>query len=270
MTLLKILAILTLIMADPVWGMLGKALDDNQTIDQAIAAAIATHEADSEAHTGANESLETHKTQEIVDHPAGSIVMDKFSAQEDYHFTDFQSLAGWTIAGVVENAGWPGVTLDIIDGETEVSSLYATALVPGGYLRKDHDAQIQVTMYADTVANAYAVVFGFGATGLTPAEGFGFKKDGTSLKGYVRTDSTTTYTSELTPDMASVHVYRAYYNGATDEVEFYIDGDLVATVARPAGTWNMNGIPEIYAKAQTEESGVIKVLSLEFFSNLLQ
>lgn len=66
-------------MADPVWGQLAKAQDNPETIEGAIVRLIAEHEADAGAHTGTGESLETHKTQETVDHPVGSIVADKES-----------------------------------------------------------------------------------------------------------------------------------------------------------------------------------------------
>jgi len=44
-------------MAEPVWGLLPKAQDDAETIEQAIARLIAEHETDSGAHTGIGESI---------------------------------------------------------------------------------------------------------------------------------------------------------------------------------------------------------------------
>ena len=67
-------------MAESVWGQLAKAQDDPETIEEAIARLIAEHETNAGAHTGAGEALETHKTQVIVDHPAGSIVEDKLDS----------------------------------------------------------------------------------------------------------------------------------------------------------------------------------------------
>jgi len=64
-------------MAEPVWGQLAKAQDDQETIEEALVRLIGEHETDSGAHTGAGGALETHKTQVVVDHPAGSIVEDK-------------------------------------------------------------------------------------------------------------------------------------------------------------------------------------------------
>jgi len=64
-------------MANPVWGQLEKAQDDDETIEEAIARLIAEHETDAGAHTGAGESLETHKAQDVIDHKAESILNDK-------------------------------------------------------------------------------------------------------------------------------------------------------------------------------------------------
>lgn len=65
-------------MADPVvWGALPKTQTDATTIDDAIAAAIAVHNADPDAHLEAGGSLQSHKASEIIDHEALSVVADK-------------------------------------------------------------------------------------------------------------------------------------------------------------------------------------------------
>jgi len=87
-------------MADPVWGNLAKAQDDDETIEEAIARLIAVHETDPDAHTGAGESLETHKSQEVIDHPAGSVVDDKPKINKFSVQSSWESLDGWTQAGI--------------------------------------------------------------------------------------------------------------------------------------------------------------------------
>lgn len=61
----------------PPWYNLPKTLTDNTTIDEEIDAKIATHNADAEAHLGADEALEVHRQNEVIDHPAESVVNDK-------------------------------------------------------------------------------------------------------------------------------------------------------------------------------------------------
>ena len=263
-----LICVLLLTMTVVTWGSLSKNQDDNETIEEAIARLVAVHLADSDAHIEAGQSLYTHKGQAIVDHPQSSIIMDKYNAKEDSHKCSFGSLDGWTTEGAVSNTAWPGVAMDIVDGEIEESSIHAHIVVPGGYLREAKDAMFQMTLYADVVANTYAVVFGFGAENLIPETGFGFIKDGASLKGYIKVLTTTVYTSEIGDDLDNTHIYRAYYNAGTDKVEFYIDGVLEESVARPAGNWNSNGNIAIYAKAQGEESGIIRVISVEVYSDL--
>ena len=77
-------------MINPVWGLLAKAQDNPQTIEQRIAEMIAQHEADPEAHMGPGESIENHRINNIIDHPQQSIVADKMSA--GYSFVDIDTL----------------------------------------------------------------------------------------------------------------------------------------------------------------------------------
>jgi hypothetical protein len=89
------------------WGELTKALDDNETIEEAIARLIAVHDDDPDAHLGENGSLLSHKGSEIIDHLARSIVADKIEEwisvklkgsfdRDDLHwYTIFESIDGY-------------------------------------------------------------------------------------------------------------------------------------------------------------------------------
>lgn len=82
-------------MADPIWQNLQKSLDDPETIEQAIARLITDHNNSPDSHLGAGQSLENHKTADIIDHPAGSVVVDKmFSAPFDYN-SNFADYSDW-------------------------------------------------------------------------------------------------------------------------------------------------------------------------------
>lgn len=59
------------------WDMLPKSMLDNEKISESIAGAVADHNADPEAHLGENESLQSHRASEIIDHLAESVVNDK-------------------------------------------------------------------------------------------------------------------------------------------------------------------------------------------------
>lgn len=65
-------------MAQPfIWNDLPRTNNDNTTIDQAIGAAILSHNDDPDAHYGPDRALEVHRENPVVDHPAESVVNDK-------------------------------------------------------------------------------------------------------------------------------------------------------------------------------------------------
>lgn len=63
----------------PPWATLPRATDDNQTINEAIDASIASHNADAEAHMNTDEAIEAHRNATVVDHPPESVVNDKIA-----------------------------------------------------------------------------------------------------------------------------------------------------------------------------------------------
>jgi len=80
------ISVILLYMSEFTWGDLPKNQIDPQLITEAITEAINAHESDPEAHLGAGESLEMHRQNEILDHPASSIVADKISDTSSFIF----------------------------------------------------------------------------------------------------------------------------------------------------------------------------------------
>lgn len=69
-------------MAEPyIWGTLNRALNDPTLIDEAIGQAVAAHNDDPDAHLGDEQSLQSHRAAEIIDHLAESVVNDKIAPQ---------------------------------------------------------------------------------------------------------------------------------------------------------------------------------------------
>lgn len=67
-------------MANPyIWGNLNRALNDETLIDEAIQEAVAAHNDDPDAHLEADQSLQSHRAAEIIDHLAESVVNDKIA-----------------------------------------------------------------------------------------------------------------------------------------------------------------------------------------------
>src|SRR5574343_697483 len=99
-----------LYMVNPVWGLLGKAQDNPQTIEERIAEMISQHEEDPEAHMGAGESIENHRINEVVDHPAFSVFTDKLAYDRNVFESNFQTLSGFDVSSGAEKTGFGGVS----------------------------------------------------------------------------------------------------------------------------------------------------------------
>lgn len=90
-----------------IWGNAPRTTNDNTLIDEAIAEAIGSHEADPEAHLGADESLQSHRASEIIDHRAESVVNDKIARKARRYVAIVDPLSDSdfdTVAGAAEYA----------------------------------------------------------------------------------------------------------------------------------------------------------------------
>ena len=66
------------------WDSLAKNQTDPTLITEAISAAIAAHNADPEAHMASGQAIDLHRVNEVLDHPAQSIVSDKLSSVDRF------------------------------------------------------------------------------------------------------------------------------------------------------------------------------------------
>lgn len=91
------------------WGDKPKSQVDNSTVDEEIALLIQAHDDDVDAHLDADQSLQSHKASDIIDHLASSIVADKIKDFEVYTeklttnkihiWPSFESLDAWVDNG---------------------------------------------------------------------------------------------------------------------------------------------------------------------------
>lgn len=220
-------------MTEPiVWGTLPKAQDDPQTIAEAIAEAIAGHEADPEAHLGSGESLETHRTTENIDHPAGSVAVDKISNQIIL-MTSFESVDAWlTSFGLLGGKTLAFGSLQLFTGSTSLgSAILYTVPVTFQAFDPDKDFMWRSTLSLSAITNQTAY-FGLGyLEDGADQDGFGFRVvDGTlvcfgAIGGSFTTHTITGYT------LTEPHTYEIRYYSAGPTVEFWIDGALEHTMS---------------------------------------
>lgn len=116
-------------MSDPiVWENIPKSQSDPQTIGEAIAEGVNVHNEDIEAHMAELQSLEAHRTNNIVDHPANSVVNDKLAPRSRAYIaivdpdseTDFDTVQAAHDYAVDEGGG----TILIVPGDHYISGAF--------------------------------------------------------------------------------------------------------------------------------------------------
>jgi len=247
-----------------VWGLLPKSAIDDTTIEERINELIASHEADATAHLGTGESLESHKSTDIIDHPAGSVLADKRTMTELSVNHDFSTLAVWGNAGDINIDNWPDCTLYVEYGVTNSSYLYLNPQSPTPFLDYDYDTLFQIIFRTDLSGTKYHAWFGMGLSDDTPTEGFGFVIQAGILKAYIGYGATQTFSTISGADIANAHIYRVQLLPSAGEARYYIDGTLVETLSIPASSPDSDGGPMIGARVSATGDGNTIVSDLHF------
>lgn len=231
-------------MANPVWGELSKSQDDDETIEEAIARLIASHNEDSESHLGENQSLQSHKAAEIIDHLALSIVSDKIKDKEvtfrktfEDRFvfrSSFASLDSFFKVGFSGSSDYDvsGGMLKIYHDDSQDSVCSIGAESPISILSANKSPLFGVYWFPDTEDGSHeaAIMCGKFPAVDNPKYAFGFSWHGSPLKlyAYVR-GSGSSWTEEITG--VSMDEFRHYYAEMKEDgskVVFLIDGEQVA------------------------------------------
>lgn len=228
-------------MAPIVWGMLAKSQTDPETIEQAIDRIVSDHNDDTNAHIGGNRSLESHRTNDVLDHVPGSVYADKGSFKELIIETSFEDISTWGISGDVTISDFPGARINVEAGGSSATVLYSVTPYPNGFLDFDYSSMFQFSQYLESSGIGFNGWWGMWNSGTSPTDGYGFIiLDGVlfprvALSGWILDGAT------IGIDLNVPHVYRAQYDALTRQVDFYIDGDLVDSLVMTAGNSNSDG-----------------------------
>lgn len=212
-----------------IWSSLPKTQDNPQTIDEAIAAAIATHEADPESHMGEGESIENHRVNDVIDHPQGSVVSDKTSINQLELLTNFESSTGWTLNGTTHFYGFSGFHMESVTNLGDPTSAWFEDGVPVtcDHFSKNLLFQAVFSLYG---AGNGKIRLNFSLFGdINYLLGIGFEINGTTLTGLFHNGTTLTTLNLLTLIKNVTYAVRAFANQATGNVEFWVNGNLIAS-----------------------------------------
>lgn len=219
-------------MVNPVWGMLAKSQDNPQTIEERIAEMISQHEEDPEAHMGAGESIENHRINEVVDHPAFSVFTDKLAYDRNVFESNFQTLSGFDVGSGVEKNGFDGVYFYSSNSSSlQYLTGFAGDMIPASFFDYPKNprflCEIMVTQI--TSQEAYIIV-GY----KEETEGFGFKIVNNKLYGfYYDSDGVEQLTEIATLVVGKVYKLEARVDYPST-ITYLIDRLVVGTVNSPS------------------------------------
>lgn len=205
------------------WGLIPKAQDNPQTIDEAIASAIAVHEAEPTAHLGDGESIDVHRKNTTLDHPAGSVVSDKVSSGQILISHNFPTNTGFNWSGYRQDFIFPGTVLFTNTTLNNVFVLSMDELPVFEVADITKNMLFQVTCRFNNFANAnFELNFGAGQ-GDDGIVGFGFYTVAGTLYGYYNNGITVTNISLATLSLYKLYTLRAVYNPETVQLDFFVD-----------------------------------------------
>lgn len=213
--------IMNIIMLTP-WGSLPKDQENPQLISEAISEAIIAHEQDPTAHLGAGESLEQHKTNEVIDHPALSVVADKFSNADAFLNLNVYPFILDSCNNCSGNDAPPFIFIEQSSGETGDGYYNIFYKVPSDVGYDNGDILI------DFITNSY------GNTGAWNTEVFlsfatvQFKYNQYRVGYY---NGSWNYSNWITHSVAKPLRFRVEYNTIDGLLNFYLRDDLVYSVS---------------------------------------
>ena len=260
------------IMADVmVWGSLQKAQDDPTTIDEAIATAIANHNADSAGHLVSGGSLTNHKANDVIDHPVGSVLGDKKTMSELFFQTQFENSAIFGTHGSPTFA-FPGFRMVLsattftnrkevnFDGSS-VGFVYSYAT----------DFLFQFSFNVQDSRNATFVgQLGF-TTGSSTENGVGLEVVAGVAKFFVAKEngSSKSYLSFPTYADDTPFVVRLQFVQSTGKIFVYVNGELLGTLTPSDLTESDPLYGDFYFYCSTNHSNEADVYDMTFAQSLV-
>ena len=252
-------------MTIPTWADLSKSQIDNTKIEAQIDADIAAHNSDPNAHISAGESLNDHKTTDVIDHPAGSILADKASMKEFKTRSNFPSFDKWTITGSVDTNNWPGTRLWSDYSPSNPAQLKNTDNGWPDYITWTKEMIIEVVARVEETTNKLAW-FGHGyISGSDVVSGFGFKIINGTIYGYLDKVGTLATVELSSVNLYVVNNYRAHWDPVAEEVNFYVNGVLKGTIDWSAHSGATDG--DIFFRLDTTASGESYLYIYELYTS---
>jgi hypothetical protein len=255
------------------WGEMPESQISDKTIAEKIAEMISDHEADPTSHMGIGESIDEHRKNTVIDHPAQSVLADKpapFLSGALLFQEDGRGSGGWIIAKTgADNEVNPGMLSINIHGENATGTRADVAIPLGGYnitFATEHAWLEFSAMFSGSesidswVSICYGLIY-------TYQNGFGFRYKASNQHLYAfHKIGTTYYDTDLgTVPADEFHKYKVELVDNT--FNFYVDGSFVClqNSNMPTG-WNASLIT-FGVVPKTGSSGSLYLRFLQYYQS---
>jgi len=247
------------------WGLMQKSGVDSETIEQAIARLIAVHEADSTSHLGTGESLEAHKSADIIDHPAGSVPIDKFAFSRSIK-TWFESIDGWSDYASGTGSSLAGLGSLFLYTGTTSGGVGAIVAVGSGFIGLNM-AKAFFWRVTAVIGTRTGIISYWGPAYVVDQadyNGFGFRVVSGVLEAFMG-DFTNLATETIADiDLTETHIFEIRYTVSPQVATFYIDGVLVATFDNGNFPEDGDEMCSLYVKSTENVAHAISVSDFQY------
>jgi hypothetical protein len=218
-------------MSLPLWGLMQKSQEDPRTIEEVIADMIVEHEEDPTAHLGEGESLQAHKSDSIIDHPAQSVVLDKTPYENYEQFLNGLGEQSWSN----EDGSW-GTNSTTIKAASLFSqnSFIGIGQLPHpvGTAYPDSDLMYQFRLQLSHGGNTNGNLrFGFTNDVLDGGKRMVFVKDGLTWKWQIYSASTLVHSYSISTSNTLLKYYRIWYDSVNEEIVLFEGTTVISTYA---------------------------------------
>lgn len=215
-----------------VWYNLPKSQNDPETIEEAITRIVAEHNAEPTAHTGLGESIDLHRKNDILDHPAQSVVGDKTPFSEYQIFDGGITKETWSAeAGAVTSKSGHDINVSLFSQTYFYGVFTHRYAVGNNYPDADLIMQFSLTLNGFQNSDGY---FKFALTNDLPDDAtvIQFEKSGVNFNLKVKEGGTTIVSQALTAQNNVRQIYRLYYEHLTGTIYLY-EGATIAAQWQP-------------------------------------
>jgi hypothetical protein len=211
------------------WGNLPKSQEDDETIEEAIDRKIEAHDDDADSHAETDQSLDVHRTEDILDHPKASVLTDKFALNDPLLSFNWDTIDAWYQyilgSGVIQE--YIGC-LYLETGSTTNNYNIMRATSYAEYMAIDYYASPRFATEIQLSDNTNQLIYIMAGSYI--GTGFGFKIENNKIYARSIADDNETL-EEIYTIENPLNWYRLRAEYTTGEsIKFYIDDVLVETI----------------------------------------